>query len=230
MNIEQLRNAKIVKSILDKTGRDDKYAQLILPSLTFEDLFERLDNTEQGVIQALLDINPKDLGFMGPFIGLANSKRSLVKLPEQTVIKDGFAMIVSNQFLPEHVWAAFQELQLAIQQDIGKTLLVESGFRSPAHQAITFLTFLELFNFDIAAVARGVALPGYSQHGDSEWTAIDIMNLDSMSSNQQPQLFANTVEYDWLCKNAKNYNFVLSYPDGNQDGVIFEPWHWRYQL
>jgi LAS superfamily LD-carboxypeptidase LdcB len=40
--------------------------------------------------------------------------------------------------------------------------------------------------------------------------------------------FESTSAYQWLARNAHNYGFELSFPQGNSQGVSFEPWHWRY--
>ncbi|MEM1310980.1 MAG: D-alanyl-D-alanine carboxypeptidase family protein, partial [Cyanobacteria bacterium P01_H01_bin.153] len=32
----------------------------------------------------------------------------------------------------------------------------------------------------------------------------------------------------WLETNAARYSFELSFPEGNAQGVQYEPWHWRY--
>ena len=41
--------------------------------------------------------------------------------------------------------------------------------------------------------------------------------------------FEKLPEYQWLLINAKNFGFVLSYPKDSKDGIVFEPWHWRYE-
>ena len=28
---------------------------------------------------------------------------------------------------------------------------------------------------------------------------------------------------------GNRYHFVLSFPEGNKQGVMYEPWHWRYE-
>jgi len=32
----------------------------------------------------------------------------------------------------------------------------------------------------------------------------------------------------WLIANATHYGFELSFPQGNAQGVTWEPWHWRW--
>jgi len=106
--------------------------------------------------------------------------------------------------------------------------MVESGYRSPANQAVTFLTYLEMNAFNVRYTASRVALPGYSQHGDPVYTVMDLINQDGVPADEHPELFAETKEYRWLLENAAEFGFSLSYPEGNPDGVMFEPWHWRF--
>ncbi len=63
---------------------------------------------------------------------------------------------------------------------------------------------------------------GYSEH--QLGTTVDLVQADAPTLTQA---FANTEAYAWLTKNAHEYGFILSYPEGNQF-YIFEPWHWRF--
>jgi hypothetical protein len=222
-------NKKIVASILDKVGRDDRYTKRSLAKLSFEQLYSQLIPEEAQVIKQLLRLKPTELGFMGPFITLDGPPRNLVGLENQALRRAGKSITISNQYLPRYPWRAFSQMQKAINDDIGSRLMVESGYRSPAHQAITFLTYLEKFSFDLKAVATGVALPGYSQHGDPINTAVDVINQNGIPTDEEPELFAETREYRWLLENAERFNFYLSYPKANKLGVKFEPWHWQFR-
>lgn len=48
--------------------------------------------------------------------------------------------------------------------------------------------------------------------------------------NMASDRFESTEMYDWMCKNAENYGFILRYPNDKMDitGVIYESWHWRF--
>jgi len=219
---------ELVGTILDKMGRDDRYTKREMATLTFEKLYSQLSQAEINVVKQLLALEPNKLGFMGPFVSLEGPPKDLVKLEGQVFKRGGQQITIANQYLPQSVWQAFQKMQRAIQQGIGSRLMVESGYRSPAHQSITFLTYLEKSNFDIRYVASGVALPGYSQHGDPVSTAMDVINQDGTPTDEEPEFFAQTKEYDWMLKNAGKFDFHLSYPEINEFGVKFEPWHWRY--
>jgi LAS superfamily LD-carboxypeptidase LdcB len=226
---DKVLNPLIIKSILDKVGRDDRYTKTVLAGLTFAKLYSLLSPTEADLIKALLSIDPSSLGFKGPFVTMAETPDNLVAIEGQAFHRDGQQRLIQTQYLPEPVFEAFKSMRSAINQELSGDLLVESGYRSPAHQAVVFLTYLELSKFDIKYVASGVALPGYSQHGDPAQTALDIMNQDGVPSDEDPpELFENSKEYKWLLANAQKFGFELSYPRHNEFGVKFEPWHWRY--
>ena len=69
-----------------------------------------------------------------------------------------------------------------------------------------------------------VAAPGSSEHQTG--CAIDIATKDRGLTNH----FENTIEYEWLLKNAHLYGFILRYPKDKEHitGYPFEPWHYRY--
>jgi len=218
-----------VTGILDKMGRDDRYTTKSLSTLSFDRLYTQLTNTEAGVIKQLLSLDPKELGFLGPFVSMDEPPKDLVPIDGQKFVRNGKESIIANRYLPDEVLRAFLKMQVAIKDDIGSRLMVESGYRSPAQQAIVFLTYLEKFKFDIKYVASGVALPGYSQHGDPVHTAMDVINQDGIPTDEEPHLFADTKEYKWLTENAMRFDFHMSYPKGNEFGVKYEPWHWQYR-
>lgn len=74
---------------------------------------------------------------------------------------------------------------------------------------------------------RRVLPARYSEHC-SERLAIDIENKHGLPGFDQPKLFAKTIEYEWLERNADAFNFILSYPENNKQMMGYEPWHWRY--
>ena len=63
---------------------------------------------------------------------------------------------------------------------------------------------------------------GYSEH--QLGTAVDLTDTEVAGTYLS---FKDTEAYAWLQKNAYEYGFVLSYPEGN-DYYVFEPWHWRF--
>ena len=190
---------EIICSILDKVSKKRN-----LKIISFSELYRNLNEQESKLIKSFVKFNPRDFGFKGEFLGMG-------AVPKDLVFIDG-------QFLSKPVLSAFWEMHESLYMDTGKRLKIFSGYRSPAYQAIVFLRCLKENKFDFLKTAKGVAFPGYSEHGNPVNHAIDFC----------PENFEKTEEYKWLIQNANKYGFYLSYPEGNGDGVMFEPWHWRF--
>ena len=108
----------------------------------------------------------------------------------------------------------------------GISLSVLSAFRSVNDQERLFFDVKAERNQTSMDRAKVSAPPGFSEH--STGYAIDVGDPSRHDSNLSPA-FAATPAYRWLVKNAARYQFVLSFPEANTQGVNFEPWHWRYE-
>jgi D-alanyl-D-alanine carboxypeptidase len=97
-----------------------------------------------------------------------------------------------------------------------------SGFRSYRYQASLLKRHLKAGRA-IEDVLRTLAAPGYSEHHTGE--AVDITTPGDRPGEES---FANTDAYRWLCVNGGGFGFRESFPEGNPQGFIFEPWHWRF--
>lgn len=71
----------------------------------------------------------------------------------------------------------------------------------------------------------GVAPPGFSEHATG--LVIDFGSRSIPRCNLEP-CFADTRTGRWLADNAGRFGFEMSFPDGNSQGVVFEPWHFRF--
>ena len=60
------------------------------------------------------------------------------------------------------------------------------------------------------------------------WLCRDLGDGRAPETNLS-QSFQDTAAFRWLQDHAARYHFVLSFPEGNKQGVMFEPWHWRYE-
>ena len=99
----------------------------------------------------------------------------------------------------------------------GVQLTVTSAYRSYDTQHWLF--------YDVYAAKDGEekaniysARPGQSEH--QLGTTLDF-NIDTS---------AGAAQHNWLARNAQNYGFAMSYPEGAQEitGYKYEPWHYRY--
>lgn len=113
----------------------------------------------------------------------------------------------------------------------GLQFKIDSGFRSRTRQE-------QVYNAELA-YQRGTGLAeeealrqtlrieqpaGQSEHNSG--LAVDLVAL----TNQREEEFAQTPEFLWLTEHAREYGFVLRYPEGKEEvtGVEYKPWHWRY--
>jgi len=104
----------------------------------------------------------------------------------------------------------------------GVSVNVVSGFRSYARQTELIRAKLDS-GMALQAILKISAAPGYSEHHSG--CAVD---LKEAAEPALEEIFASTQAYAWLCQNASRFGFTLSYPQGNKQGIAFEPWHWMY--
>ncbi|NJO39159.1 MAG: D-alanyl-D-alanine carboxypeptidase family protein [Cyanobacteria bacterium CRU_2_1] len=100
-----------------------------------------------------------------------------------------------------------------------------SGFRSVAEQEQVFFEVKAERGQNTTQRAEVSAPPGYSEHHTGY--AIDVGDGYFPDTNLQPS-FERTRTFQWLQQNAAFYSFEMSFPQGNAQGVNYEPWHWRY--
>ena len=107
----------------------------------------------------------------------------------------------------------------------GIYLVPISAFRSVTDQQHVFFDVKAERRQNATKRAEVSAPPGYSEHHTGY--AIDIGDANAPATNLS-QDFENTQAFKWLQTNATSFNFELSFPKNNIQGVSYEPWHWRY--
>lgn len=118
--------------------------------------------------------------------------------------------------------AAWREMKQAAARE-GIQLNAESGFRSVQDQAAIIRGLLATQLLE--QILTRVAAPGYSEHHSGR--AVDVANNAALIY-AMGQEFDKTDTFAWLTKNAERFGFVMSYPQGNQHGIMYEPWHWCF--
>jgi D-alanyl-D-alanine carboxypeptidase len=105
----------------------------------------------------------------------------------------------------------------------GEELVVASAYRSYAHQQASYARLASIYGTEAGEMS---ATPGHSQH--QLGTAVDFTNAAAGYEVWQP--FGDTSAYLWLKDHAREYGFVLAYPQGKETetGYQWEPWHYRY--
>lgn len=119
---------------------------------------------------------------------------------------------------------AFRSMQQAAQRE-GIRLISLSGFRSVETQRELFFGVKAARGQTASERAKVSAPPGHSEHHTGY--AIDIGDANNRAMDLS-EGFETTAAFRWLQTNAPYYSFELSFPRNNNQGVSYEPWHWRY--
>jgi len=115
---------------------------------------------------------------------------------------------------------AFEKMKNDASKD-GLKLEIVSGFRSIEYQKTIFpckFKSADPTEEEFIARLKYSAPAGFSEHHTG--LAIDINSLE--------EDFADTKEYEWLLHHACDFGFEMSFPKNNEQGLGFEPWHWRF--
>ena len=114
---------------------------------------------------------------------------------------------------------------VAAARGAGITLVPISGFRT--HEDQEYLFFKRAQDRVQRPIERAEvsAPPGYSEHHTGY--AIDIGDANAPGADVSVS-FAQTQAFQWLEANAPRFSFELSFPPDNDQGVSYEPWHWRF--
>lgn len=231
VNVDKLPQSDraIVVRILGKLDPviAEKRAKGDIAALTIEELYAPLDAQEQAFLRRFEDLDVAQFNQSIPYQGISQVQPELVIITGQKINPPTGPEEIPPQFLPKPVYDAFVSMSSAMKADIGKTVYVTSGYRSPDYQLYLFLFYLQNHDYSITETARFVAWPGYSEHGNPEHQAIDLVNEQGVDGQNNPAEFEALPEYHWLLKNAGKYGFELSYPKHSK--MAFEPWHWRYK-
>lgn len=109
----------------------------------------------------------------------------------------------------------------------GIQLRLISCYRSVAHQQALFCGAGAFGPCrDPAERSRSVAPGGYSEHVTGY--AIDFGAPSPPGCRDLDPCMASTLGGQWLTANATKFGWELSFPNGNRQGVTWEPWHWRW--
>jgi zinc D-Ala-D-Ala carboxypeptidase len=104
--------------------------------------------------------------------------------------------------------------------EVAGAIVAMSCFRSRQHQNRIFCR-----GRSVQVQAYQVAPPGFSEHATG--LAVDFGDRRGGRCNLEA-CFASTRVGRWLARNAPDFGFEMSFPQGNAQGVAFEPWHWRW--
>lgn len=145
--------------------------------------------------------------------------------PEQMMLVASYATGKYQRFESLHPEAAKALMRMIYAaRDDGVWIVPVSGFRTLEKQKRLFQAQVERLGSEKKA-AEVSAPPGYSEHHTG--FAIDLTD-GKYPKKDITNYFQKTEAYDWLTKNANRFDYELSFPRNNSQGISFEPWHWRY--
>ena len=126
--------------------------------------------------------------------------------------------------MDKEAFLAWKKMHKAAKRE-GVVLSIVSAFRSYQYQYELIQRKLEKGQI-LEDILKVNVLPGLSEHHTGR--ALDLTSNEE--TEVLTELFEKTKAFDWLIKNAQQFDFYLSYPRDNDKGVIYEPWHWCYHL
>ena len=216
---------RLITSIITK-GKIEQQKNEKFAIIDFDSFYALFTQEEVALMKKWLAIDPQSIGYKLPFLGAKNHVDDIVPIANQTYTVSGRAHTIPCQYLPKNVYEAYQQLNKALQQDLGKKALVLFGYRSPARQVFIFFGILaRVYDFDFTKTMQRVCFPDYSEHVCTQRQAIDFTAEDGPPTDK----FDTTDEYTWLKQNAQHHGFFESYPRDNTLGMMYEPWHWHYE-
>lgn len=108
----------------------------------------------------------------------------------------------------------------AMSEDI--PLFIVSAFRSIERQAGIVRRKLAAGQ-PIEEILTVCAPPGFSEHHSGRAVDLSTPGVSALETE-----FDQTAAFAWLTQNAARFGFYLSFPAGNSQGYLYEPWHWCF--
>jgi D-alanyl-D-alanine carboxypeptidase len=151
--------------------------------------------------------------------------RLLGHFPYAEVAPEKLVEVAPGQALHRDAAEALVAMRRAAAAD-GVELVVLSAFREKELQRELFFDVKSERNQSALERAQVSAPPGFSEH--STGYAVDLGDAAAPQSHLSVS-FEQTDAFAWLRAHAARHHFILSFPDGNDQGVSYEPWHWRFE-
>lgn len=102
-------------------------------------------------------------------------------------------------------------------------LEIVSAFRSASYQLLIIERKLER-GHPIDEILQVSAAPGYSEHHSGR-----VVDITTPGHAPLEEEFERSPAFAWLQREASRFGFSLSYPRGNRNGIVYEPWHWCWR-
>lgn len=212
---------ELIATMLQKIKTDEKAA-----AVSFDELHSNVSGQARKLSEKVTQLHPARYGVNRSAVAPKETGNLMVVRGQSYTTADGRHKI-PPRLVPRHTFRAFQAMNHSMKKDIGRQLVVQSGYRSPAYQLFVFLFQLKSNDWNVEKTLQTVALPGYSEHAAAQQQALDLRAASFVGPHNMYD-FSRLPAYRWLNENAHEFGFTLSYPEDNDTGTRFEPWHWRH--
>jgi D-alanyl-D-alanine carboxypeptidase len=127
---------------------------------------------------------------------------------------------LSNMKMVNVAKEAFEEMSKDAKKE-GLKIIAMSTYRDYEYQTDLYDRYVKQDGKEAADTYSG--RPGFSEHQTG--FAVDVYNGDESYTD-----FHITEEFKWMQKHAKEYGFILRFPEGkeHETGYQYESWHYRY--
>lgn len=185
--------------------------------VSFEDLYAPLTREQRNFLDAVRALEGGD-----PSVAAA-SVEGFVRVQGQRVRRADGERLMPLQLMPLPAWQAFVEMNEAMKADLGRGLVIGSGYRSPANQLFVFVRYMPYYDYSPDQTLPHVSLPGSSDHNRIERQGVDFVSEDGVDLRySDPGAFRALEEFRWLADNAGQFGFVGEGSPG------LSPWHWSF--
>jgi LAS superfamily LD-carboxypeptidase LdcB len=198
----------------------------VLRVISHAELSRNLTVEENNLLSLLREIDTSKLGVRLPEQNADHTEEQLEVSPDQVFIRNHRKEWTGGRHITATALAAFSAMSRSAEAELGVPLILQSAYRSPAYQGLLFIDTLVGLNYDVQETVKRASVPGFSEHARIDWLATDIM---PHTVNTAGFRFEDTPEYAWLIEHAHEFDFYESYPEGNDTGLVFEPWHWQHR-
>ena len=120
--------------------------------------------------------------------------------------------------LREEALLSFARMAEAARAE-GIVLQADSAYRSAVYQEAIYRRNLQ----------KGLSFSEYRPEHGAARVFRHALGL-AVDLHPSSAAFGRTPAYAWLRRHAREYGFVETYGKANSFGIVWEPWHWEYQM
>ncbi len=167
----------------------------------------KFTKSELGFLETIFYEDGQRYGFLG--------QKPLKEITDQVKKKDVIKIPYSGNFLYKD---RSVEIFENIKKELGDQVVLTSGIRGVMKQFILFLNKVYSKEGNLSLASRSLAPPGYSFHGNGDFDVgqAGYGKLNFTVHFTETEVYKRLTELGYL---------KLRYPQDNQLGVRYEPWH-----